>query len=127
MTGSASRQPDLGQTWRKMKHTYTIVGLVILIFLLDLLFRPIYPTVDPIRASLVGIAAYAVLFGINKLKAGIVEPLVGAIAIFTSAILSVMLIHVGLLVSKSPISAVVHIVILAVAYLVAAAIAGRKR
>jgi hypothetical protein len=111
-----------------MKHVYTIVGLVVLIFLLDLLFRPIYPEVDRIRATLVGITAYVVLFALSKLRPGLVNPLVGALAIFASAFLSVLLIQAGVLVSKSAISAIVHVAILAVAYLIAAAIvAGKKK
>ncbi len=111
-----------------MKHAYTIVGLVVLIFLLDLLYRPIYPEVDLIRATLVGITAYVVLFVLGKLRAGLVNPVVGALAIFASAFLSVLLIQAGVLVSKSTISAIVHVVILAVAYLIAtAAVARRKR
>jgi hypothetical protein len=109
-----------------MKHVYTIVGLVVLILLLDLLFRPIYPEVDLIRATLVGITAYVVLFVVSKLRAKLVNPLVGALAIFASAFLSVLLIQAGVLVSKSTISAIVHVVILAVAYLVAATIAAKK-
>ena len=111
----------------KMRHLYTIAALVLLIFLLDLLFRPIYPEVDLIRATLVGLTAFAVLFAIHKLRPGLVHPVVGAVAIFASAFLSVLLIQAGVLVSQTTVSAVVHVLILVGAYFAGVLVLARRR
>ena len=110
-----------------MRHLYTLAALVLLIFLLDLLFRPIYPDVDLLRATLVGLTALAVLVALHKLRPGLLHPIVGAVAIFASAFLSVLLIQAGVLVSQTPVSAVVHVLILVGAYFAATLVRTRRR
>ena len=97
-----------------MRQVITIFNLTILLFLIDLLLRPVYPTVDLLRASMVGVIAYAALYLLAQFRPGLMDPLIGAIAIFASAFLSVLLIQGGLLISQTMISAVVHVAILAV-------------
>ena len=111
-----------------MTRTLTnVAALTILLFALDRIFVPIYPTVDLIRASMVGASALIVLAIVNQLRPSILDPLVGAIAIFLSAFISVLLIQAGILVSKSLVSGVVHIMILIAAFLGVDAIASRLR
>lgn len=110
-----------------MRHLYTLTGLILLIFALDLLFRPIYPSVDPLRATLVGLAAFAVLYALHRYRRGLVHPIVGAAAIFASAFLSVLLIQAGVLASQTTLSAVVHVLILVAAYFAGEMIRARRQ
>jgi hypothetical protein len=64
----------------------------------------------------VGLTALLALCLLSKLPRFPLRPWVGALAIFASAFLSVLLIQAGLLVSRSPVSGLVHLLILAGAY-----------
>jgi hypothetical protein len=88
-----------------------IAGLSLLLFALDQLYRVLHPEVNLVRASLVGLTGL-----LSKLPRFPLRPWVGALAIFASAFLSVLLIQAGLLVSRSPVSGLVHLLILAGAY-----------
>jgi hypothetical protein len=113
-----------------------IAGLSLLLFALDQLYRVLHPEVNLVRASLVGLTALLALALLAKLprfprlcggppslacgslrgRFAALRPWVGALAIFASAFLSVLLIQAGLLVSRSPGSGLVHLLILAGAY-----------
>lgn len=93
-----------------------IGGLSLLLFALDQLFRVLHPEVNLVRASLVGATALIALAPLARQPRSGVRPWVGALAIFASAFLSVLLIEAGLLVSRSASSALVHVSILAAAY-----------
>jgi hypothetical protein len=102
---------------RKLKHDLlAIAGLTLLLFALDRLFRSLHPHVDLVRASLVGLSALGALAPLWLLRRRPLEPWVGALAIFASAFLSVLLIEAGLLISRSALSGAVHVLILAAAY-----------
>ena len=94
----------------------SIGGLTLLLFALDRLYRVLYPEVDLVRASLVGLTGFAVLAPLWLLQRPPIQPWVGGLAIFTSAFMSVLLIEAGVLVSRSAISGVVHVLILAAAF-----------
>ena len=94
-----------------------IAGLSLLLLALDQLYRVLHPEVNLVRASLVGATALIVLAPMARLPRFPLRPWVGAGAIFASAFLSVLLIEAGLLVSRSPGSGLVHLLILAGAYL----------
>ncbi len=94
----------------------SIAGLSLLLFALDQLYRVLHPEVNLVRASLVGLTALLALSLLSKLPRFPLRPWVGALAIFASALLSVLLIQAGLLVSRSPGSGLVHLLILAGAY-----------
>lgn len=94
-----------------------IAGLSLLLFALDRLYRVLHPHVDLVRASLVGATAFAALALLARFVRLPFRPRVGALAIFASAFLSVLLIEAGALVSQSALSGVVHGLILAIAFL----------
>jgi len=100
-----------------MKRSLLCVAiLTLLLVLLDQLYRWLHPEVNVVRASLVAATGLVVLLGLARLPRFPVRPLRGAAALFASALGSVLLIEAGILVSRSPLSAVVHVVILAFAY-----------
>jgi len=94
----------------------SIAGLSLLLFALDQLYRLLHPEVNLVRASLVGLTALVALAPLARLPRSGVRPWVGALAIFASAFLSVLLIEAGLLVSRSPASGLAHVLILAAAF-----------
>ena len=94
----------------------SIAGLALLLLALDQLYQVLHPEVNLVRASLVGLTAFAALVPLARLPRIRVRPWVGALAIFTSAFLSVLLIEAGVLVSRSPVSGLVHISILAAVF-----------
>jgi len=94
----------------------SIAGLSLLLFALDQLYRVLHPEVNLVRASLVGLTALALLAPLARVPRSGFRPWVGALAIFTSAFLSVLLIEAGLLVSRSASSGLVHVSILAAVF-----------
>jgi hypothetical protein len=94
----------------------SIAGLSLLLFALDRLYRVLHPDVNLVRASLVGLTALAALAPLSRLRHSRIRPWVGALAIFASAFLSVLLIEAGVLVSRSPSSGLVHVLILAAVF-----------
>ena len=94
----------------------SIAGLSLLLFALDLLYRVLHPEVNLVRASLVGGTALAVLAPLARVRRLSIRPWIGALAIFASAFLSVLLIEAGLLASRSPASGLVHLLILGAAF-----------
>jgi hypothetical protein len=100
-----------------MKRTLlAIAALSLLLAAIDQLYRVLHPEVNFVRAALVGLTASAALAGLARLRAGFVPVLSGALAVSASAFVSVALIELGALVSRSPASAAVHVGILAVAF-----------
>ena len=99
-----------------MRKPTAIAALSLLLFALDQLYRVLHPEVNLVRASLVGATALAALVPLARLPGFPIRPLVGALAIFASAFLSVLLIQAGLLVSRSPRSGLVHLLILAAVF-----------
>jgi hypothetical protein len=100
-----------------MRRTLIPVAVLsLLLFALDQLYRILHPEVNLIRASLVGATALLALLPLARLPRFPIRPWAGALAIFASAFGSVLLIQAGLLVSRSPRSGLVHLLILAVAY-----------
>jgi hypothetical protein len=100
-----------------MKRTLlAIAALSLLLAAIDQLYRVLHPEVNFVRAALVGLTALAALAGLSRLRPGSVPVVAGALAISASAFLSVALIEAGALVSRSPTSAVVHVALLAAAF-----------
>jgi hypothetical protein len=98
------------------KNLISIAGLSLLLFALDQLYRVLHPEVNLVRASLVGATALLALAPLARFPRSPIQPWAGGLAIFASALLSVLLIETGVLVSRSPVSGLVHFLILAVAY-----------
>jgi len=109
------------------RKSLSIAALVLLIFVLDRAYRFLHPEVNLVRACLVGSSAFIVLLVLSIFRRGLLDPVVGGLSVFASAFLSVLLIQVGLLVSQSLVSGVVHAIILAAAYLALDAAAQRRR
>ena len=103
-------------TMQVKKTGLTIVGLIFLQFVIDVLFVVVYPTVSPVRATGIGVTAFLVL-GVIWVFSDVVDPVLGALSIFSSALLGALLVQAGFLVSKSPLSGVVHGLILIGTYL----------
>jgi hypothetical protein len=99
-----------------MRKPTAIAALALLLFALDQLYRVLHPEVNLVRASLVGATALAVLVPLARLPRFPIPPVIGALAIFASAFLSVLLIQSGWLLSRSPLSGLVHLAILAAAF-----------
>ena len=95
----------------------SIAGLSLLLFALDQLYRVLHPEVNLVRASLVGATALAALAPLARFPRFPIPPVTGALAIFASAFLSVLLIQSGLLVSRSTLSGFAHLLILAAGFL----------
>ena len=98
------------------RNGLAIGGLALLLLALDRLFRWLHPEVDLVRASLVGLTALAALAPLWLLRRPPIRPWIGALAIFASACVSVLLIEAGVLVSRSTLSGAVHLLILAAAF-----------
>lgn len=101
------------------RNLLSIAGLALLLLALDRIYLTLHPRVDLVRASLVGLSALVALTPLAWQRRRHFEPWVGALAIFTSAFVSVLLIQAGMLVSRSTLSGSVHVLILAAAFLLA--------
>ena len=103
-----------------MKRAWLGIGVLIaLLAAIDQLYRWLHPIVDLERAALVGLtalAALALLARVPLAPALRVPALAGALAILASAAGSVLLIEHGVLVSRSPLSGLVHALLVAGAY-----------
>lgn len=100
-----------------------VAALVVLLTALDQLYRVLHPEVNPLRATLVGLSALLVLEAAARAGADSFRCRIGALAIFVSAMGSVAAIARGWLLSRSTLSAAVHVVILASVFL---ALDGRR-
>jgi hypothetical protein len=106
----------MARTSVSMQRTLlAIAALSLLLTAIDQLYRVLHPEVNLVRASLVGLTALVALAALARLRRA-VPVRAGALAVFASAFLSVLLIEAGALVSRSPASALVHVLILAGAY-----------
>ena len=102
------------ENWQK--YIKAIVTLIVLQGLIDYLYVFLYPTVNPIRASLIGATAFVVLWiPILKKWTGL-HPKWGFLPIFVNALLGALSVQAGIVMSKSVQSAILHIGILIVTY-----------
>lgn len=99
----------------------TIAGLVLLLGAIDQLYRWLHPEVDLRRACLVGATAWVALRLLGLAGMRFVPAWRGALVVFASAFVSVLLIESGWLVSRSPTSVAVHVALVVVATLVGTA------
>ena len=104
------------------KHLKIIVILVVLQFLLDVLYVYIYPTVNPIRATLIGISALIILFIPFIRKVVEMKPYIAFLPIYSSALFGALLVQADFVKSKSAASGIAHIVILIATYFIIIAI-----
>ena len=109
-----------------IKHLRIVIILVLIQFLLDILFVYIYPAVNPIRATLIGISALIVLLIVSftTIITRLVEmkPYIAFIPIYSSALFGALLVQADFVKSKSAASGIAHVVILIVTYFVIVAV-----
>lgn len=81
-----------------------------------MLYVFLYPDVNPIRASLIGVSTLVILF-VPPIR-GLVNgySLTGFLSVYSSALFGALLVQWGVLVSKSIFSAVVHAALLIATY-----------
>ena len=101
-----------------IKHMKVIVILILLQYLLDVLYVYLYPNVNPIRATLIGASALAILLipFISKLVE--MKPYIAFLPIYSSALFGALLVQADVVKSKSAGSGIAHIIILIVTYFV---------
>ena len=104
------------------KHLKAVVVLNILQFLLDRLYIYIYPTVNPIRATLIGFSAFVILYLISLITStkNLIElkPFIAFIPIYSSALFGALLVQADFVKSKSAASGIAHVVILIITYFI---------
>jgi hypothetical protein len=101
-----------------IRHLKALVFLVVLQYLIDLVFVYIYPTVNPLRASLIGITAFTVLWIPWLRKQISLHPRLAFLPIFVNAFIGALSVQGGIVISKSTGSAVLHVGILIVTYII---------
>ena len=99
-----------------MKHLKVIMILVFLQLAIDFLYVYLYPNVNPIRATLIGLTALLLLSILPFKRFFNIHPLIGSFSIYSSALFGALLVGAGALKSKSFLSAVAHIAILILTY-----------
>ncbi|MBI2148532.1 hypothetical protein HYU23_02535 [Candidatus Woesearchaeota archaeon] len=100
------------------KIIITLIGLILLQLIIDLFFVFIYPNVNPIRATMIGITSLVFLSLLYLINKKLVNPVIGALSIFYSAFFGALLVQSGYLISKSSLSGLVHALILIITYLI---------
>ncbi|MBI2107719.1 hypothetical protein HYT54_01215 [Candidatus Woesearchaeota archaeon] len=85
-------------------------------FLLDTIYVYLYPDVNPIRATLIGMTSFAVLFIPYFRNLVGLRPAFGFLPIYSSAFFGALLVQNGYLASKSVLSGIAHIAISALTY-----------
>ena len=99
-----------------IKHIKVIIILVVFQFLLDMLYVYIYPTVNPIRATLIGASALIILFIPFVTKLVDMKPYIAFLPIYSSALFGALLVQADFVKSKSAASGISHVVILIFTY-----------
>ena len=111
-----------------MKHKVLIlVGLAAFQGLLDFFYAEALPNlvVSPSRAFTIGATAFVLLWLVQLLKRNLLPPVLGGLSVLSSAYFGALLVQADYLVSKSVFSAIVHIAILIVTYLVLEKVQGK--
>lgn len=101
-----------------MKHLYSLITLVILHGVVDQVYVYLYPTVNPVRASMIGASSLvilSILYSVLK-KRMFIHPVTGGLSIFSSALFGALLVQASVIVSKSALSALAHVGILIFTY-----------
>ena len=104
------------------KHLKIIVILIVLQFILDMIYVYIYPTVNPIRATLIGGSALIILVMPYLTRLIDMRPYIAFLPIYSSALFGALLVQADVVKSKSAASGIAHVVILIATYGIIAAI-----
>tara|TARA_Y100000034_G_C6692699_1_gene305076 strand:+ start:251 stop:595 length:345 start_codon:yes stop_codon:yes gene_type:complete len=100
--------------WKK--HSKIILILLLLQLLIDKVYVYLYPTVNPIRATLIGATAFILLWIPWLRKMFDLHPGLAFLPIYVNAFLGALVVQSGLVISKSIESSLVHIGILIITY-----------
>lgn len=113
------------------KHLKAVFVLILIQFLLDMLYVYIYPDVNPIRATMIGITALIILYllSLTEFYSKIMElkPHIAFLPIYSSALFGALLVQADVVKSKSIESGVAHVAILIVMYSVIIMIKNKNR
>ena len=111
----------------KLQHPKAIVILILLQLIIDSIYIFIYPTVNPIRATLIGITAFIILCIPILRKWANLPPWIAFLPIYSSALFGALLVQAGILISKSALSGIVHVVILILTYVIIVMIYNKRK
>ena len=108
-------------------HLKVVISLAVLQFILDMIYVYVYPTVNPIRATMIGASALAVLlipFMRNLTK---MQPYIAFLPIYSSAFFGALLVQANVIHSKSLGSGLAHVTFLAITYFTIVILRNGKR
>jgi hypothetical protein len=108
-------------------HSKVIVFLVLLQLVIDMVYVYLYPTINPIRATLIGATALVILFIPWLRKFLNLDPWFSFLPIYSSALFGSLLVLGEIIISKSALSAIVHVIILIVTYAIVVLIKRGKK
>ncbi len=100
-----------------LSHLKVLGSLIVLQYVIDTLYIFLYPTVNPVRATLIGATAFLILWIPSLQKFVGLKPWISFVPIYSSAFFGALLVQQGIVVSKSALSATAHIIILILTYL----------
>lgn len=97
-------------------HLKIIASLALLQFALDVAYAYIYPTVNPARATLIGVSSFVILFAPFMRKLTHMKPYIAFLPIYSSAFFGALLVQANVIRSKSLGSGLTHLTFLAITY-----------
>ena len=97
-------------------HLKIIASLALLQFALDVAYAYIYPTVNPARATLIGVSSFIILFAPFIRKLTHMKPYIAFLPIYSSAFFGALLVQANVIRSKSLGSGLTHLILLAITY-----------
>jgi hypothetical protein len=103
-----------------LRHLKAVVILVVLQYVVDLVFVYVYPTVNPLRATLIGVTAFVVLWIPFVGKHVGLHPRLAFLPIFVNAFIGALSVQSGIVASKSTGSAILHVGVLIATYIIIA-------
>lgn len=109
------------------KHIKNLVLLIVLHLLVDILYLFLYPSVNPLRATFIGATAFVVLYVPVLRKVIGLPPGLAFLPIYSSALFGALLVQADIVTSKSTLSAVAHVLILIVTYIIIAVFYRKKK
>lgn len=97
-------------------HFLMVIILLIIQLNVDFMYRFVYPAVNPLRASLIGLTSLIVLYIPHLRRWFTFPPYFSFLPIFSSALFGALLVQAGILISRSAFSALIHALILILTY-----------
>lgn len=110
--------------WKK--HGVAVAMLIFLQFLIDMLYVVLYPTVNPLRATMIGATTFLVLWIPFVRRKVNLSPWLGFFPIYINALAGALAVQYGIVQSKSVLSALLHVGILIIVYSIITLIRRKK-